>query len=197
MAHDGGIDTSIARFTRMEEGTMEDWGKIIAQELPFQARQADRLLDHLRMLKETACGFPVDRLEHSLQSATRAHQAGRDEEYVVCALFHDMGDILGSYNHAEVAATVLKPFISEQNHWMVEKHGIFQGYYFFEFLGLDRNMREQFRGHPNFEYTAEFCEKFDQNCFDVNFESMPLEAFRPIVQRVISRPKRSIYMQAE
>jgi len=105
--------------------------------------------------------------------------------------------MLGSYNHADIAAAVLKPFVSERNHWMVEKHGVFQGYYFFHFLGLDRDMREKFRGHPNFEYTAEFCEKFDQNCFDPNFKSMSLEDFRPMVQRVISTPRRSIYMKGE
>ncbi|MCF4166637.1 phosphohydrolase [Zavarzinia compransoris] len=197
MPHDGGTEIPTARFHSMEDGTMEDWAKIITCELPFQAQQADRLLDHLKLLDNEVGGFAVDRLTHSLQSATRAHQAGRDEEYVVCALFHDMGDILGSYNHADIAAAVLKPFVSERNHWMVEKHGIFQGYYFFHFLGLDRDMREKYRGHPNFEYTAEFCEKFDQNCFDPNFESMPLEAFRPMVRRVISRPRNSIYMKGE
>ncbi|PWR22894.1 HD domain-containing protein [Zavarzinia aquatilis] len=197
MAHDGGIAVDTATFIRMEDGTEDDWAKIIACELPFQAQQADRLLDHLKLLKDEVGGFAIDRLEHSLQSATRAHQAGKDEEYVVCALFHDMGDMLGSYNHADIAAAVLKPFVSEQNHWMVEKHGIFQGYYFFHFLGLDRDMREKFRGHPNFEHTAEFCEKFDQNCFDPNFKSMSIEDLRPMVQRVISRPRRSIYMKGD
>lgn len=197
MAHDGGAAVPTATFIRMEDGTQDDWAKIVACELPFQAQQADRLLDHLKLLKDEVGGFAIDRLEHSLQSATRAHQAGKDEEYVVCALFHDMGDMLGSYNHADIAAAVLKPFVSERNHWMVEKHGVFQGYYFFHFLGLDRDMREKFRGHPNFEYTAEFCEKFDQNCFDPNFKSMSLEDFRPMVQRVISTPRRSIYMKGE
>lgn len=197
MAHDGGTAVPTATFTRMEDGTQEDWGKIVACELPFQAQQADRLIDHLKLLKDEVGGFAIDRLEHSLQSATRAHQAGKDEEYVVCALFHDMGDMLGSYNHADIAAAVLKPFVSERNHWMVEKHGIFQGYYFFHFLGLDRDMREKYRGHPNFEHTAEFCEKFDQNCFDPNFRSMSLENLRPMVRRVISTPRRSIYMKGE
>jgi predicted HD phosphohydrolase len=197
MAHDGGIEAPRAKFHAMEQGTQEDWAAIITYELPFQAAQAGRLIDHLKLLKDEVGGFAIDRLEHSLQSATMAHQAGKDEEYVVCALFHDMGDMLGSYNHADIAAAVLKPFVSEANLWMVEKHGIFQGYYFFQYLGLDRDMREKFRGHPHFEHTAEFCAKFDQNCFDPSFESMPLEAFRPMVERVISRPRRSIYMKGD
>ena len=140
-----------------------------------------------------SAAIPVDRLEHSVQTATRAHRAGMDEEYVVCALLHDIGDTIGSASHADIGAAILKPYVSEQNHWMVENHAIFQGYYFFDFLGLDKNMREQYRGHPNFEYTAQFCHLYDQNAFDPAYEAMPLEAFEPMVERVFSTVKRSIY----
>jgi predicted HD phosphohydrolase len=148
------------------------------------------------MLDGDCGGFAVDRLQHSLQTATRAFRDGRDEEYVVCALLHDMGDILGPRNHADIAAAILKPFVSEQNHWMVEQHGIFQGYYFFHHLGLDREMREAFRGHPAFEYTAQFCHLYDQAAFDPAYDSMPLSAFEPMVHRVFSTVKRSIYVKA-
>jgi predicted HD phosphohydrolase len=113
---------------------------------------------------------------------------------VVCALLHDIGDTLGPYNHADVAATILKPLVSEENHWMMEHHGVFQGYYFFRFVGLDRDMREQFHGHPQFEKTEEFCRMFDQTAFDPNFQSMPLDAFEPMIRRVLSAPRRSIYL---
>src|SRR6185503_8177698 len=116
---------------------------------------------------------------------TRAHRDGRDEEYVVCALLHDTGDTLGSMNHADIATAILKPFVSEQNLWMVEKHGVFQGYYFFEHLGLDKNLREEFRSHPWFDYTEEFCAKYDQSSFDPGYESMPLDAFEPMVRNVM------------
>jgi predicted HD phosphohydrolase len=118
-----------------------------------------------------------------------------DEEYVVCALLHDIGDTLASHNHAELGATILKPFVSEENWWMLQHHGIFQGYYFFHYLGLDRNMREQFRGHPAYERTAMFCARHDQNAFDPAYDTMPLEAFVPMVSRVMARPKRSIYLR--
>jgi predicted HD phosphohydrolase len=113
----------------------------------------------------------------------------------VCALLHDIGDTLGSFNHADIATAILKPFVSEQNLFMVEKHGIFQGYYFFEYLGLDKNMREQFRDHPWFSYAAEFCEAYDQNSFDPSYETMTLADFEPMVRRVMQRPRRSIYMR--
>jgi predicted HD phosphohydrolase len=183
-----------AQFHAMTEGTQEDWQKIASALTPFQRELPDRILTHLKLLAGDHGGFAVDRLEHSLQTATRAFQAGRDEEYVVCALLHDIGDTLGPRNHADVAAVIVQPFVSERNHFIVEKHGIFQGYYFFHYLGLDRDMREQFRGHPDFESTEEFCRLFDQTAFDPNFKSMPLEAFVPMVHRVFEQPKRSIYM---
>lgn len=187
----GAEDT--AKFTAMADGTLEDWQIIGRHAGTFQRGLADRVLTHLKLLDGDFGGYPVDRLEHSVQTATRAHRAGMDEEYVVCALLHDIGDTLGSANHADIGAAILKPYVSEQNHWMLEHHGIFQGYYFFDFLGLDRNMRDQYRGHPSFEYTAQFCHLYDQSAFDPNYDSMPLEAFEPMVQRVFSQVKRSIY----
>ena len=188
------ISNNRARFRAMTEGTCDDW-QLIGGELERFARQLPgRLLAHLNLLRGDHGGFPVDRLEHCLQTATRAYQAGRDEEYVLCALLHDIGDTLGPYNHADVAAVIVQPFVSEENHWIVAHHAIFQGYYFFNFLGLDRNMREQFRGHPHFEKTEEFCRVFDQVAFDGNFKSMPLEAFEPMLQRRFSRPRQSIYL---
>jgi predicted HD phosphohydrolase len=183
-----------AQFKAMIDGTREDWMKIAAASVPFSRDLPNRVLTHLKLLEGDCGGFAVDRLEHSLQSATLAHRDGMDEEYVVCALLHDMGDILCSSNHAELGAAVLKPFVSEENHWMLEHHGIFQGYYFFHYLGLDRDMRDRFRSHPSFERTAMFCARHDQNAFDPNYDTMPLNAFVPMVQRVMAQPKRSIYL---
>ncbi len=182
-----------ASFTEMQHGTPEDYKIISENSRAFSADLPNRVLSHLKLLGDDHGGFAVDRLTHSLQSATLAHRAGRDEEYVVCALLHDIGDSIACYNHADLAATMLQPFVSEANHWMVEKHGIFQGYYFFHHIGLDRDMREEFRGHPHFEHCAQFCHLFDQNAFDPNYDTMPLEAFEPMVQRVMEKPKRSIY----
>ncbi len=184
-----------AQFKAMTESTQNDWMIISQAAMHFSSELPQRLEAHLMLLKGDCGGFQVDRLEHSLQTATRAHRAGKDEEYVVCALLHDIGDILGPRNHADIGAAILHPYVSEANHWMLANHGIFQGYYFFHHLGLDRDMREQFRGHPHFEHTAQFCHLFDQSAFDPNYDSMPIEAFRPMLARVVETPKRSIYMQ--
>ncbi len=194
---DGQTANQRANFKSFVESTEEDW-KIIAKEsVPFNKGLADRVLTHLKLLDGDYGGFPVDRLTHSLQTATRAYRDGRDEEYVVCALLHDIGDTLGSFNHPDIAAAILKPFVSEQNHWMVANHGIFQGYYFFHHLGLDRNMRDQFKDEPHFEYTAQFCHLYDQPAFDPDYDSEPLEFFEPMVRRVLSVPKKSVYVSED
>ena len=185
-----------AKFHTMVESTKEDWAAIGRAGAPFHQAFPDRLIAHLNMLAEDSSGFAVTRLEHSLQTATRAHRDGRDEEYVVCALMHDVGDILAPSNHAELGAMIMKPYISEQNYWMMDKHGIFQGYYFFHHLGLDRDMRDEYRGHEWFEYTAQFCHLYDQNSFDPAYDSMPLSAFEPMIRRVVAHPKRSIYRKS-
>jgi predicted HD phosphohydrolase len=184
-----------AAFHAMTDGTKEDWDKIAMGAVELAAGLPDRVLANLRQLGGDYGGFAVDRLQHSLQTATRAYRADRDDEYVFCALIHDVGDLLGPLNHADVAAAVVKPFVSEQNHWMVEKHAIFQGYYFFHHLGLDRDLRDQFRGHEWFDYTAEFCQEYDQAAFDPGYDTLPLEHFEPLVRQVMTSPKRSIYMK--
>lgn len=185
-----------ARFTHMKDGTAEDWAIIAQDFMAFAKLLPDRVMTHLKLLDGDFGGFPVDRLTHSLQTATRAHRDGRDEEYVVCALLHDIGDTLGSYNHPDIAAAMLKPFVSAENHWMVEKHGIFQGYYFFHHLGMDRLLREQFKDHPQYLPTIEFCAKYDAAAFDPAYEHLPLEFFEPMLRRVFAQPKNSVYKAA-
>ena len=161
--------------------------KKFAQTLP------DRVIAHLRLLDGDYGGFPIDRYAHSLQTATRAWRDGRDEEYVVCALLHDIGDTLATHNHPDVAAALLKPFVSEQNFWMIQNHAIFQGYYFFHHLGLDREVRSQFVGHAWYACTEEFCELYDSPAFDPKAETLPLSEFEPLLRRVFAAPRRSLY----
>jgi predicted HD phosphohydrolase len=185
-----------ASFTHMQDSTQADWQAIGGEFMQFSRALPDRVLAHLRILDGDYGGFPVDRLTHSLQTATRALRDGRDEEYVVCALLHDIGDTLGSFNHPDIAAAILKPFVSEANHWMVQQHGIFQGYYFFHHIGMDRDMREQFRAHPHFARTEEFCALYDSPAFDAKAETLPLSEFEPMVRRLMAQPRNTIYKAA-
>jgi predicted HD phosphohydrolase len=184
-----------AEFTAMSEGTQQDWDRIMTAQLAFYPGLADRVVDHLRLLDGDYGGFKVDRLTHSLQTATRAYRADRDDDYIACALLHDIGDTLASFNHPDIAAAIVKPFVDESYHWMVQQHGIFQGYYFFEYLGLDRNLRDQFAGHPHYDLCAEFCAEYDQPAFDPDYPTMALEEFEPLLRTFFSQPKRSIYLR--
>jgi predicted HD phosphohydrolase len=195
MKTDAGL-AARARFRTMEESTADDWKIIVSHFAPFAKSLPDRVLAHLRLLDGDFGGFPVDRLTHSLQTATRAHRDGRDEEYVVCALLHDIGDTLGTYNHPDVAAAILKPFVSEANHWMVQMHGIFQGYYFFHHIGMDRDMRDRVRDSPWYTRTEEFCALYDGPAFDPEAETLPLVHFEPMLRRVFAQPRNSIYRAA-
>jgi predicted HD phosphohydrolase len=188
--------TDRARFTRMQDSTREDWQLIGGEFMHFAQGLPERVVTHLKLLEGDYGGFPVDRYTHSLQTATRALRDGRDEEYVVCALLHDIGDTLGSFNHPDIAAAILKPFVSEENHWMVQHHGIFQGHYFFHHIGLNRDMRDGFTAHPCYERTAEFCELYDNPAFDAKAETLPIEHFMPMMRRLFAQPKQSIYKDA-
>jgi predicted HD phosphohydrolase len=185
-----------ATFKRMEDCTKADWDIIVPEARQYAQALPDRVLTHLKMLEGDYGGFPVDRYSHCLQTATFALRDERDEEYVICALLHDIGDTLGSYNHPEIAAAILKPFVSEANHWMVENHGVFQGYNFFHHIGMDRNMRDRYKGHPHYERTAEFIELYDNPAFDPAREILPIATFEPMLRRLMAMPKRSVYKDA-
>jgi predicted HD phosphohydrolase len=174
--------TGRASFKSLAESTAKDWA-LIAPHLDLtQSHVPNRILGLLQAMGSDYGGFPVTRLEHSLQTATRAERDGRDEEYVLCALLHDIGDMLSPFNHPAVAAAVLRPFVSKANHWMIAHHGIFQGYYFWHYVGLDKETREKYRTSPYFEYTEEFCAKYDSPAFDAEYKSEPLEHFTPLVR---------------
>lgn len=186
-----------ASFTDLQHSTAEDW-KIIGEDFKaYAANLPDRVLTHLKLLDGDFGGFPVDRLVHSLQTATRAHRDGKDEEYVICALLHDIGDTLGSFNHPDIAAAILKPFVRPDNFEMIEKHGMFQAYYFFHFLGMDRNLRDRFKGQPIYDQTLEFCEKYDAPAFDPDYDTLPLSFFEPMLRRLMAKPKTTIYTMTE
>lgn len=174
-------------FTRMEDGTKEEYEYLEGLEVKAAEGLADRALEQLKTTKDILGGYALDRFGHSLQSATRAFRDDRDEEYVAMALLHDMGDGLAPFNHGEYAAAVMRPYVSEKAVWILKYHGIFQAYYYAHHLGLDRNARDRFKDEPYYDDTAEFCAKYDQNCFDPDYDNLPLEFFEPMVRRIFAR----------
>ena len=177
----------VVSFRRMEDGTREDYQLLERFERQYAAGLPARVLDAVRKLGHALEGYQISRLEHSLQTATRALNDGADDELIVAALVHDVGDELSPYNHAELAASILRPYVRAEVTWIVEQHGLFQAYYYVHHTGGDRNMRERLRGHPWFDACAAFCQRWDQSSFDPTYPSKPLEFFEPYVQRIFSR----------
>ena len=176
-------------FIRMDEGTADDYILLARLEEREHANFADRMLGWLHGM-DGPSGYQISRLQHCLQVATRAERAGEDDELVMVALLHDIGDVLGPANHSEVAAAVLRPYVSDQSYWIVKHHGLFQEFYYFHHHGGDRNARERFRDHAYFQATVDFCERYDQVSFDPKYDTLPLSHFEPRVRKLFSRAPR-------
>jgi len=185
-----------ASFKKMSDSTAEDWQMIMSEQMEFFGGLPDRILTHLSLLDGDYGGFPIDRLQHSLQTAELAAEAGEDDEYIVCALLHDIGDTLGSANHADVAAAILQPFISDANHWMIKNHAVVQGYNFFHYIGLDRNMRDKFAESEHYQRTLDFVNKYDDPAFNADKAKLSLALFEPMVRKVFKKPINTVYKNA-
>jgi len=181
------MDMKKVKFTQMKEGSKEDYLLLNKLEKKFVEGTADRILKTMQGLTSSLGGYQINRLEHSLQTATRALKENASDEMIVAALLHDIGDELAPNNHAEFAAAILKPYVSEKTSWIVEKHGIFQMYYYAHHLGFNKNERDKYKGHKYYPATAEFCEKWDQISFDPNYKSLLLKEFEPYVKKIFSR----------
>jgi predicted HD phosphohydrolase len=176
-------------FIRMEDGTREEYEFLDRMEDEYKAGLPDRIMDSLRKLEHSLSGYRISRLEHSLQGATRAFRAGEPDEMIIAVLLHDIGDDLAPYSHSEMAAAILRPFVSEKIYWIIKHHGVFQMYYYAHHCGGDRNAREMFKDNPWYQDAIDFCHNYDQNCFNPDYDSEPLEFFDPILRRVLSQPR--------
>ncbi len=176
------------QFVRMADGTKEEYEFLHGFERAYIAELPDRILANLRLLEGGLDGYRVTRLEHSLQSATRAERDGADVDWIVAALVHDIGDALAPENHSQLAAAILRPYVREEVTWVVNMHGVFQQKYYGEHLGVDPDARDAYRDHPWFDSCDRFCDRWDQASFDPDYDTLPLEHFEPMVREVFSRP---------
>jgi predicted HD phosphohydrolase len=176
-------------FIRMEDGTREEYEFLDGLEKQYIEGLPDRLMNAMRALEYSMSGYKINRLQHCLQGATRAHRAGESDEMIVAVLLHDIGDELAPHSHSEMAAAILRPFVSNRLYWIVKHHGIFQMYYYAHHCGGDRNARDQFKDHEWYQDAVDFCHNYDQNCFDPDYDSEPLEFFEPVLRRVVKQPR--------
>ena len=179
-------------FTAMEHGTQADCDLVSVHFDAHCKTIADNVMDWMRQL-DGESPYQVSRLEHCLQSATRAERDGADEETIVCALLHDIGDVIAPANHSQAAAALLQPYVSEKNHWIIKHHGLFQGYYYFHFMGEDRNARDAYVDHPYYQACVDFCHRWDQASFDPDYDSHSLDYFEPMVRALFAREPRSFF----
>lgn len=185
---DGEVPSGVVSFTAMADGTAEEYELLERHERAYAAGLPDRVLHALRALDGSLGGYQISRLDHSLQSATRARRDGPDVNWVVAALTHDIGDELSPYNHSELAASILQPYVPAEVHWVVLHHGVFQSYYYAHFYGGDRNARDRYRDHQWAGLCEEFCARWDQNSFDPAYVNDPLESFVDDLREVFGRP---------
>jgi len=173
-------------YRRMDEGTDEDF--VVLRHVHEQTLRVlpDRLLSMLRELSQDTA-YNITRYDHCLQAATRALRDNKDDEYVAVALLHDVCEPLGPFNHGEVVAGILRPFISRDNHWMLVQHGLFQTYFYARHMGLDPNARDLYKSDPAYEQTVEFCAKYDEISFDPDYENEPISTFEPMVRQLFQK----------
>jgi len=178
-------------FRSMAEGSAEDYALLDAYERDYVQGQAERIVALLREQASSFAGYRIDRLQHSLQTATRALRDGADEEWIAAALLHDIGDGLAAFSHGDFAAAVIRPFVREEVHWAVKHHPVFQEYYYAHHSGRSRDRRDRWREHPHYAATVRFCERWDQASFDPDYDTLPLAHFEPLLHDVLGRPPRA------
>lgn len=177
------------KATSFRDATHEEWEIAATQGKARYVDEAGKaLLDMLRAQKdENRLAWGINNYEHSLQCATRALRDGKDEEYIFAALFHDIAQNVYPFAHDKISAAMLRPYLNDRNYWIIENHQVFQVSFRVN-SKFDTTAVEKFRGHPYFEDTMEFCEHYDQNCFDPNYDWLPLATFEPMVRRVCLKP---------
>jgi predicted HD phosphohydrolase len=179
----------MASFTRMDESTAEQWAVIGAETMKNQPRVADQVLTMLGQLEGITDGFGTNQLVHALQTATLAEKAGADTEMVVASLCHDIGKVISVFNHPEIAASILKPYVRDEIYLAIKAHQDFQGKHYYAHFGGDPNARDKYEGEEWFDLAALFADEWDQVAFDPDGEYFPLDHFEPLVREVFAAPR--------
>lgn len=181
-------DDQTVSFTAMKDGTRADYKLLEKLEKPYLKETAGRVMAELERQGQVSLeGYKLTRLDHALQSATRAARDGADIDWIVGALLHDIGDGLAPQNHDRFSAEVIRPFVREEVSWVIEHHGIFQMIYYAHHYGWDANARDEFKDHPGFKSCSDFCERWDQSSFDPEYQAETLSFFEPMVSQVFAR----------
>ena len=179
--------SKVVSFSSMKNGSAEDF-KIIADNDQLTAQELpERIIAHLQEMEKDNGAYKISRLEHVLQCATRASRDNADDDWIIAALVHDLGDVLAPYTHGQVAGEIIKPFVRKEVAWVVSNHGIFQMHYNKSLTEEQRKSREVYIHHQYYQSAIDFCENWDQCSFDPDYQSETLEFFTPLIHIVFSR----------
>ncbi len=191
--NDGPAPLMRSQWRRIDKRSLEDcradeWHVLSTQKRDYlNERCADEVLRMLRIqADDPSFGYSVNMYQHCLQTATMMYRDNLPEEDIVVGLLHDIGYMVCPEAHGSFAALLLRPYISDRNHWMLEHHEVFQQVHFHEMDGIDPNERDKWRDHPHFDWTAEFIAKYDQLAINIDAEILPIETFEPMVRRVFA-----------
>lgn len=179
-------------FTRMQDGTAEDWAVIGAAHKEHFSKTPAHLMDMLRSLESVTVGFACDQLQHSLMTGTLARRDGGSEEEVAIALLHDVGKAVNIPNHGAIAAELIRPYVSEDAYHVIYNHQAFQGKYYYAFAGANPNMRDSFSNEPWYELAVKLVDHWDAPAFDPEFEVDSLESFEPLLEKIFAQPMRML-----
>jgi predicted HD phosphohydrolase len=177
-----------ASFTRADQATDAEWRWIGMATIAQQPAVAETLLAMLTSTKGFNVGFKVDQLTHMTQAATRAKNANASDELVLCALCHDIGKVISIEGHPEIAAALLRPYVSDGVYQIVRTHQDFQGKWYYNYLGRPTNLRDQYVALPWYNQAVTFTDEWDQISFDPTFKTQPLDYFEPLVRQMFAKP---------
>ena len=177
-------DVNPDSFRRMDESTEEQWKVIGKTTNENQGRVADRMIMLLESLGEISDGFITDQLTHCLQTATMAEKAGADEEMIFGSLMHDIGKAISVPNHGSISAEIIRPYVRDDVYQSIKNHQDFQGKHYYHHFDVPTNLRDRFKDESWFDLCVEFTDDWDQQAFDPDAETYPLEHFEPLIRKL-------------
>ncbi|GLQ21345.1 HD domain-containing protein [Algimonas porphyrae] len=184
MAQNAEIEGQQASFTRMQDGTLDDWKIIGAAHKKDFGNTADRFIAMLRQLEDATLGFACDQLQHALMCATLARRSGASTEHIVIALCHDIAKVINVPNHGPIAAEMMRPYISDDSYHVIYNHQAFQGEHYYQYLGAPTDLRKQWVDEPWYPLAVKLVDEWDAPAFDPDFEVDTLESFIPLMREV-------------
>jgi predicted HD phosphohydrolase len=177
-------------FNRVSDSTADDWTVIARAVAAGQRQVPSHVLEMLASLEHVTDEFPVNQLQHALQTADLARAAGADDEVVVAALCHDIGKAVSVPGHGDIAAAILRPYVREDVSWVVSVHELYQGAHFFHHLGIDPNLRRNYESHPAHGLAVQFVDEWDERAFDAERPTSNLGDYEQLVTSVFTNPRR-------